>query len=750
MRMSPDAIAPPHRSAAPATMLAVVLCMSGLLGHCRALAAEPPPAPVRAVVDTYHGVDVVDPYRWLEDPADPEAQAWIKAQARHADEVLQALPERDAILHELQALGQTTTFIGGLQRRGERLFYLRYVPGADAADLVTRTRIDDEPRVVFDPAAIGDEDARWSIGMYAASPDGRHVLVLVAPGGNEAYETRVIETATGRDLGIRITRTYGDDAYVPQWLPDGSGFLYFRLRDLAADAAPTELYARSRAYVHRLRDDGRMNDPGQDRAIFGHAVDPGIDIAPELVSGVYAPAGSDWLVARANSTVSAESEYWVAPRRALDDDARIPWRRLASLDDKVTQVEVRGDTAWLLAFRDAPRRRVLRLSLHDADLSHADVVVPEQRAVLQQLAATQDAVYVEGMEAGLTRLWRLDEDGRALVPILRHEDSSAFLVPNAISVDSDALTYTLESYAHSRRYFLQQGVDGTPTDLALAPPDPVDRSDIELTLVHVPSHDGVEVPVMLAHRRGLPRDGRNPAFLYGYGAYGVNVLDPARWMELLPLLRRGMLVAVAGVRGGGEYGADWHRAGLKQTKPNTWKDAIAVAQWLVDAGYTAPAHLGIGGASAGGILAGNAITERPDLFAAALLQVGLSNPLRMEFTANGATNLPELGSVATREGFDALLAMDAYHKLRDGTAYPAVLLTHGINDPRVEPWFSAKMAARLQATSNSGNPVLLRIDYDAGHGIGSGMAQINAEAADIFAFLLSRLRPREDARKAID
>jgi prolyl oligopeptidase len=228
--------------------------------------------------------------------------------------------------------------------------------------------------------------------------------------------------------------------------------------------------------------------------------------------------------------------------------------------------------------------------------------------------------------------------------------------------------------------------------------------------------------------------------MYGYGAYGIENTSPIFDTNSLPWLERGGIIVWTGIRGGGEYGEEWHLAGKQKTKPNTWKDFIACAEYLIAEKYTSPQHLGIKGISAGGILISNSIAERPELFAAAIIGVGMNNALRFETTANGPGNVPQFGTVKTEEGFKALLAMDGYHKIKDGVKYPAVLLTHGINDPRVDAWMSAKMAARLQAATASGKPVLLRVDYDAGHGIGSTTEQQNKQLADEFAFLFHQLR----------
>ena len=264
-------------------------------------------------------------------------------------------------------------------------------------------------------------------------------------------------------------------------------------------------------------------------------------------------------------------------------------------------------------------------------------------------------------------------------------------------------------------------------------------SGVEAETVRVKSYDGALVPLVILHKRGLRRDGTNPTLLNGYGAYGYENTSPYYYPPGLAWLERGGVLAFAGVRGGGEYGEEWHLAGKGATKPNTWKDFIACAEYLVKEKYTSPSHLAGEGGSAGGILIGNSIVERPSLFGAAIDAVGLNNTLRAETTSNGVPNIPEFGSTTTAEGFKALLAMDAYSKVKKGEKYPAVMLTTGINDPRVEPWMSAKMAARLQAASASGKPVLLRVDYDAGHGIGSTKQQRNEQLADIYAFLFQQL-----------
>ncbi len=277
---------------------------------------------------------------------------------------------------------------------------------------------------------------------------------------------------------------------------------------------------------------------------------------------------------------------------------------------------------------------------------------------------------------------------------------------------------------------------GKVANTGLQPLGPFDApTDYVTTEVKVKSHDGALVPLSIIHRKDLKLDGANPALLYGYGSYGITE-EPGFTARRLAWLEKGGVFAVANVRGSGVYGQDWYKAGFKATKPNTWKDFIACAEYLVSQKYTTPAKLGILGGSAGGILVGRAMTERPDLFAAVVPAVGAMDMVRAETTANGVPNIPEFGTVKKEDEFRALLAMSSYHNVKAKTDYPAVLLIHGVNDPRVDVWHSSKFAARVMAASTSGKPVLLDLDYEAGHGIGATKAQRQRDTADIYAFFL--------------
>jgi prolyl oligopeptidase len=708
---------------------AAAACLSVFSLVAPALAQNrPPSAPVREVTDEYFGQKVVDPYRWMEDTKSAETIAWMKSQADYARTYLDGLPLRSELLARLNELSDAGVVVSAVQRVANTYFYYRLAPGENDRSLYVREGLGGTERLLIDPGKLSSAGQRYSINAFSPSFDGKYVSFVISVGGSENGEMRVIEAATGKDLGERIDRArFGAGA----WLPDGKSFLYNRLQKLPDGAPPTELYQKSRVYRHVLG-----TSPDTDTAIFGYEVNPNIKLETTRLPFAFVPLGSKSVFAIVNSGVSPNSEIYVAPLEALDQSP-ISWRKVASLDDEVSSFDVHGDELYLLTYKNTPRYKVIRVSVGDPDPSKATVVFPDGEAVVTGMGAAKDALYVQTLDGGVGLLWRVDYKGGAPQPVKAPHDGSAAI--GWTDQEAEGVLFNLSSWTSSPAYFAYDPKTGSSTDTKLAPPIPVDMSGIDVTTVKVKSHDGTMVPMAILAKRGLKRDGTNPTLLGGYGAYGIETTSPFFYPPFLAWLERGGVLAFAGVRGGGEYGEEWHLAGKGATKPNTWKDFIACAEYLVREKYTSSEHLSGQGASAGGILIGNSIAERPDLFGAAVDRVGVNNALRAETTSNGVPNIPEFGSFKTEEGFKALIAMDAYSKIKNGTKYPAVLLTTGINDPRVEPWMSAKMAARLQAASASGKPVLLRVDYDAGHGMGSTKKQRNEEMADIYAFLFQQL-----------
>jgi len=688
--------------------------------------APPPVARAKDVVDTLYGTVVHDPYRWMEAPDNPQLLEWMKAQSWYTRGVLDAIPGHSALQERLDSLSNAGIALYNVSLAPRLVLYEKLLPGDDVAKLYVRDGMAGEERLLVDPQRSAKQGTHNSLDYFAPSLDGKYVAYGISSGGSEASVLHIVEVATGRVVADSIDRAqFGP----PAWLPDGRSFLYNRLQKLSADAPPTAKYENSKIFRHTLG-----TSPEADRAEIG--VDVNALVPVSATEGPFASmsAGSLYVVAVVTQFVRNEVQLYAEPVAQLRGGAT-PWRKIADFDDEVTGFAVHGDDIFLLTHKDAPRFRIVRTSLSRPDLAHAKEVVPTSEAVITNLGAAKDALYVQQLDGGIARIVRVPYGANPRQVRLPFDGSIGELVTDPR--ESGALL-KLSSWTKSQLWYRFDPVTSKVTDTKLRPPSPVDYSEITSEEVKAPSADGTLIPLSIIYKKGLEKDGSHPTLLSGYGAYGVTQ-DPAFSPLLLAWLERGGVYAVAHVRGGGEYGEEWHQAGQKLTKQNTISDFVACAEYLIQQGYTSPSHLSGEGRSAGGILIGGAITQRPELFAAALDEVGASDMVRMELTPNGPTNTPEFGSVATEDGFKGLYAMSAYHHVKDGTVYPAVLLNTGLNDPRVAPWQVAKMAARLQAATSGSRPTLLLVDSDAGHGIGSTRSQAIALLADQWSFLFWQL-----------
>ncbi len=688
----------------------------------------PPETPVRDVKETFFGTEVTDPYRWLEDLKSPEVSSWMRAQNDYTRAMLDRIPNRDKLRERIAELDDSGVRVNGLQSFGGRWFYLKQVAGEDNRKLYVREGADGTERLLLDPQTRTANGVHFSIDYFQASPDGKLVAVGISPGGSENSVLHVLDVSGGKEVGPSIDRAQFGAVY---WLPDNRSFFYNRLRKPAADDPRTSYYLNSRDYMHRLGD-----DPEKDVAVFGNGLSPNVTMTESDFPFVAVPPGSKYAFGVIAHGVQNENTIYVTSLESLHD-ASASWRKIADVGDEVTGFDVHGDHVYLLSHHEASRFKVMSIDLPKDEVAHARVLLPASEAVVTGIQAAADALYVQKLNGGLGRLWRVPYEGGAVTEIKFPYDGAIREI--FVNPAEPGVYVRFASWTKPPLFFHYDPKTNALTDTKLRPPSPVDFSGIESEEVKAKAADGTMVPLSIVHQRGLKMDGSHPTLLHGYGSYGITY-DPDFDPTTLAWLERGGVIAVAHIRGGGEYGEDWHSAGRKGTKKNTITDFLACAQYLIDHKYTSPKHLAGEGTSAGGITIGGAITERPDLFGAALDNVGMSDDLRAELQVNGPANIPEFGTVKNAEDFKNLLAISAFHRIKDHTEYPAVLLTTGINDPRVDPWQMNKMTARLQAATSSGKPVLLRVDYDAGHGgIGATKSQHTALLTDQYSFLLWQL-----------
>lgn len=719
----------PHRLlaclGAPALLLAALLSSA----HAASFAGVdvPPPLPAQPVTDVYWGVSVEDPYRFLENTADPRVQAWMRAQSDATAAILARLPGREPLRARIAEIdAEIPAVVGSVQRdaRG-RLTYLKRMANENQLKLYRRDAPESPERLLVDPDAIAKATGKaHAIGAFAASPDGRLVAYGLSASGAEIGALHVIDVTTTEDVMPAIDRVWGGEV---QWLPDSSGFFYGRLAPDWEKRPRAERYMDQRTYLRRLA------QPEADRAVFGPGVHESIPLDRSDGAAVVPVNEQDLVFAVVYHGVQREQSLYRASLKAvLDGTPR--WTKVYDASARVHAAGWAGPWLYLRSAQDAPRFKLLRLPI-DGALASAEAVIPQSDRVLTGFGVARDAVYVTRRDGVVEGLERLSHDRTpALAPVKLPFEGSVRL--GYADDRQDGVLFTLGGWTRVARHYVVEGFAVQP--LALVPAGRYDAPEnIESREVKVTSHDGVEVPASIILAKGTKLDGRNPLMLYGYGAYG-SVEEPGFSPRLLAWLERGGIFVVAHVRGGGVYGDAWHRAGWKTTKPNTWKDGIAIGEWLIRNGYTSRERLSVYGGSAGGIFVGRGLTERPDLFNAAVIGVGNVDSVRSETRANGAGNIPEYGTVKKEDEFRALLAMSPYANVKAGTPYPAVLLEHGVNDSRVDVWMALKFASRLAAASTSGNPILLRLDYDAGHGVGRTRAQGQEQTADRWSFLLWR------------
>jgi prolyl oligopeptidase len=689
-----------------------------------------PIAPIQPVTDNYFGTDIVDNYRYMESFKDEAVQRWVKAQADYTINTLAQLPGRNAFFDRMMELDASvpSKVFGIIRLANDKIFYLKRAAQEDVAKLYMRDSIDGVEMLLVDPDRFRQELGKiHTINEFNPSWDGKYIIYMVSDSGSEDAYLHVMDTETLQDIDQPISRMTNFSTSAANgtfWSSDSQSFFYHRLQEMTDDMAATEKYNRSQTYWHQLG-----MDIEQDKVVLAHGIAPLAKVPSTVWPLISAISDSGYTIALIFYGTQRNIELHVA---LLTQD--IPdWKKICDPADEVRDFMVHKDDIYLLTSQNASRFKIVRTSLEKPSFSSAETVLAESSSIIRNMFAANDALYVIASDNGIDKVVRITYDGEIMQLELPSNGAIGFLRndPNA-----DGILLSIAAWTKYDSSYVYNPITDRFTEIQLQPKGKYDApEDLVSTEVTVKSHDGTMVPLSIVHKKGIKLDSSNPCWLIGYGSYGFS-RNPVYRHFLYAWYEQGGILATAHVRGGGENGEEWYRAGFQQTKPNTWKDFIACAEYLIEQQYTSPLKLAGEGGSAGGILIGRSITERPDLFAAAILRVGILNPIRFETTPNGQTNIAEFGSCETEAGFQALYAMDAFIHVRYGVNYPAMIITHGINDPRVEPWQSAKFTAQVQAASISNKPILLRMDYEAGHGIGSTKTQLFQEYADTFAFMM--------------
>ena len=525
---------------------------------------SPPTARVENVTDEYFGVKVVDPYRWMEDLKADEMQKWMRGQADYTNNYLKNLPLRDEFLKRLGELDAAGAQVGGVTRRGENIFYYKLQPGESNRKLYVRVGMNGAERLLVDPEKYAVSGGQSTISTFSASPDGKSVSFLIALGGGEYGTIRVLDVATGKETGdvIENTRWNAGD-----WTPDSKAFSYVKFQTLAPDAPPTEKLQKIRNILHTV---GTKTDA--DKALFGYGVNPNIPLEVDPSADVFFPLNAKYAVAVVNSGVSPNSDFYVAPMNSINQTP-IPWRKIINLADEVLGIMEHGDYLYLLTYKNTPRFKILRVNLANPDLKTAETVFPASESVVWNMMTAKDALYVETLDGGLRRVFHIDYKTLKSTEIPSPYAGGALSLGNN-SPDRDGVLLNVNSWTKPSALFEYDPKTDKITDTKLVPPIPIDMSNIEVVNVKAKSHDGVMIPLVILHKKGLKLDGKNPTLMNGYGAYGIENTSPFFYTSALPWLERGGVFVFTGIRGGGEYGEEWHLRRAKE-KPSRIRGKIS-------------------------------------------------------------------------------------------------------------------------------------------------------------------------------
>jgi prolyl oligopeptidase len=681
------------------------------------------------ISDDYFGTQVVDEYRWLEDASNVEVQRWGQAQLEFARAHLDRIVGRDAITKRVSELlaAPSVSYYALTTRTAANgrgtLFLMKDAPPKQQPYLITLASAEDpsSERVILDPNVL-DPSGGTTIDFFVPSRDGSKVAVSLSQGGTESGAVHVFDVKSGKELNDVVPRVQGGTAGGSvAWNSAGTGFWYTRY-PAPGERPAADLNFFQDVWFHQLG-----NKLESDKRELGEDF-PRIAETALLAS----PDGKYVLASVANGDGGEFAHYLHSPSGK--------WQKITSFADQAVEGRFGPDgTLYLLSNAGAPRGKVLRLDPAKPSLASAEVVVPESEAVIVGMTATKSRLYVLDLLGGPSQLRAFSVTGRGPISPL---PNVPLLPTSSVSglerIGDDDLLLQNESFTLPPAWFHYRSKEGTSAKTALFQTSPASFDDAEVQRIECTSKDGTRVPLSLLRKKDAPKDGSAPTLLYGYGGYGIS-LSP-RFQAIRRLwLDHGGVWAVANLRGGGEFGEDWHHAGNLTKKQNVFDDFAACAQRLIETQVTSTQKLAIMGGSNGGLLMGAALVQHPELFKAVVARVGIYDMLRVELTPNGAFNVTEFGTVKDPLQFEALYRYSPFHNVKDGTAFPAVLFMTGANDPRVEPYNSRKMTARLQAASSGTGPILLRTSADTGHGQGTPLSAEVAENVDIYSFLFEQL-----------
>ena len=701
-------------------------------------------APSKPTTEVYFGNKIVDQYRNLENLNDSSTIQWMKDQTKYSTSVLQSIPNRQYYIDRRLEFDKRKSFSVSNIRITENdfYFYLKQKPEENTTKVFFRKGFNGIEKEIFDPRNYKTENKKdYQINYINPNYDGSKIAIALTESGKEISEMVIYDVVQDKLLPDIITHCWPADSGGISWLPDNNSFIYLYYPIIDSNSA---LFLKDmESVVYKIGD-----DPKKLNVLLSKKNNPDLKINSEDFPDVSLLTKNDkYLFGYISGPIKFQDTYYMP---AKDIKKKNQWKFLFSKDDKITGFITKGDSIIYISEKGGSNA-IYSTSLQSPNFKNPSLIVSNiPNEIINSISNLKDGFIFcsskNGVEAKL--YWHREKKSKSLALPIPAGDISITTQNNF----SNDFWITCSGWKNDSERFKYDFLSERFVAENLAPIIKYPEfNDIIIEETTVKSHDGLDIPLSLIYNKNLKKNKHNPFIMDAYGGYGYNNSPYFDKTYLLWALQGG-IVAVAHVRGGGEKGEEWYKGGYKATKPNSWKDVISCAEYMIKENYTSPENIAIWGASAGGITIGRAMTERPDLFKVAIINAGVVNALRMEFTPNGPNNVKELGTVKIESEFKSLLEMDAYQHIKKGINYPASLITGGINDPRVSPWMPTKFAAKLLADNASKNPILLKIDYEGGHGGDIPITQKYNNLADIFAFAFWQLghpdyQPKENTKK---
>ncbi len=674
--------------------------------------------------DTYFGVNYKDPYRWLESIEQPEVETWFKQQADYTNSILNKLNGRDELIAEWKQLDKAQPpRIGSISYENGRIFYRKTMPGENVGKLFYRQGINGKELLLFDPLNY-IKGKTLSIDAAVPSYDGKKIAIGYTAQGAEVSTIKVMDV----DKRVFLNDSIYPSAGINCWTFDNKALLYIWIK--SADNKDPTSRLNSKTKLHILGNKATI-----DVDYFSNESYPELKIDPSVYPYVFLSEDSRNYIFSGVGSVQPELTQYYAPVGELNSK-KIGWKVLSKASDKLVRSEaIIGDDIYAITYNNAKNYKVIATKLKQPDWTNAVTIAPEKKdQTIEYFIYCKDYLLIVSSDGINNHLSKYNFKTKVTQDVKLPYSGTVGISCMNTKTNQCNLGITSWNKPYTEYDFDASTDVLTPGSFNKPPVYPAAFKDLMVEEVEVKGHDGVMVPLSIIYRKGIKLDGSNVCLMDAYGAYGSSSTPYFSKLENA-LAVKGVVIAVPHVRGGSEKGEEWYRAGYKTTKPNTWKDFISCGEYLIAKGYTSTSKLAGTGTSAGGILISRAITERPDLFAAAICNVGCANAMRLEFGANGPVNIPEFGTVKDSVECKALYVMDGMQHVVKGTKYPAVICVAGWNDPRVIAWQPGKFAAALQNASTSGKPVLMKVNYDDGHFTEDKNVTF-ANFADQFAFAM--------------